>query len=92
MKYTIVTRTVTLREQEVEFDFGPLVSQKQADALVRGGAKRKQLLDPAQLTEGKVIYEGHTTSAITRGKEHIWGSRPVAAKIEDAEVKAPPKP
>jgi len=87
MKYTVVTRTVILRQQEVDFDFGPLVSQKQADALVRGGAKRRVLLDPTQLTDGKIIYEGHTTSSIVRGSQWIWGSKPTAAKIEQAEVK-----
>jgi len=90
MKYTIVTRTVTLREQTVDLDFGPLVSEKQADSLVRGGAKNRKLIDPEQFSEGKVIYEGSTVSSIVRAGKMVWGSKPVAAKIEDAEKKAVP--
>ena len=96
MKYTVVTRTVQIHETEIDLDFGPLVSDKQADALVRQGSRKGLLAEQMEGAEPKLVSSKTNVSSVKRGTKTVFGLRPVAAKIEDAEQKAtndhPPLP
>jgi hypothetical protein len=80
MKYTVVTRTVTIREQVIEPAFGPLVPEKNADQLVRLAAKGGNLVDAADLIKGDVVKETTNVSSVKRGAKVIWGNKPAEKK------------
>jgi len=87
MKYVVVTRTIQVHETEIELDFGPLVSEKQADALVRQGARKGMMAEQMKDENPKLVSSKTNVSSIKRAGKNVWGNVPVAAKIEDAEQK-----